>query len=201
MALVRHGIVYTSSFPTTYGLTAIASRMAGRAQSSFRYGKLRRLDARTLRPVQPAADFSKGACALDQKDELDEVRDWVRWSRTCCIRNAAARPMRLAAAEFSPMPNPAPIWITTGEAIAANFRSHEAAAPESRAIKCRWSYRCSFPVFTVKAAAAAPVLSLPGHPAGEVTSTLRFIPVIDLTFLDSIYSTAAGFPKPWVHGL
>ena len=42
----------------------------------------------------------------------------------------------------------------------------------------------------LKAAAAAPALSLPGILRAQSQTTLRFIPVIDLTFLDPIYSTA-----------
>ena len=42
----------------------------------------------------------------------------------------------------------------------------------------------------LKAAAAAPALSLPGMLRAQSQTTLRFIPVIDLTFLDPIYSTA-----------
>src|SRR3979490_641370 len=42
----------------------------------------------------------------------------------------------------------------------------------------------------LKAAAAAPALSLPGILRAQSQTTLRFIPVIDLTFVDPIYSTA-----------
>src|SRR4030095_1984567 len=42
----------------------------------------------------------------------------------------------------------------------------------------------------LKAPAAAPTLSLPGILRAQSQTTLRFIPVIDLTFLDPIYSTA-----------
>ncbi|MGY4379426.1 cytosine/adenosine deaminase-related metal-dependent hydrolase/ABC-type transport system substrate-binding protein [Bradyrhizobium sp. i1.3.6] len=42
----------------------------------------------------------------------------------------------------------------------------------------------------LKAAAAMPALSLPGIVRAEAQSTLRFIPVIDLAFVDPIYSTA-----------
>ncbi|WP_244441937.1 ABC transporter substrate-binding protein, partial [Bradyrhizobium diazoefficiens] len=42
----------------------------------------------------------------------------------------------------------------------------------------------------LKAAAAMPALSLPGIVRAESQSTLRFIPVIDLAFVDPIYSTA-----------
>ena len=42
----------------------------------------------------------------------------------------------------------------------------------------------------LKAAAAAPALSLPGILRAQSQTTLRFIPVIDLTFIDPIYSTA-----------
>ena len=42
----------------------------------------------------------------------------------------------------------------------------------------------------LKAAAAMPALSLPGIVRAEAQRTLRFIPVIDLAFVDPIYSTA-----------
>ena len=42
----------------------------------------------------------------------------------------------------------------------------------------------------LKAAAAMPALSFPGIVRAESRSTLRFIPVIDLAFVDPIYSTA-----------
>src|SRR6267154_2716651 len=42
----------------------------------------------------------------------------------------------------------------------------------------------------LRAAAAAPALSLPGILRAQSQTTLRFVPVIDLTFVDPIYSTA-----------
>jgi peptide/nickel transport system substrate-binding protein len=42
----------------------------------------------------------------------------------------------------------------------------------------------------LRAAAAVPTLSLPGQVRAEAQTTLRFIPVIDLVFLDPIYATA-----------
>src|SRR5258708_8514992 len=42
----------------------------------------------------------------------------------------------------------------------------------------------------LRAAAAAPAFSLPGILRAQSQTTLRFIPVIDLTFLDPIYATA-----------
>src|SRR5215218_9141186 len=42
----------------------------------------------------------------------------------------------------------------------------------------------------LKAAAAVPALSFPGILRAESQTTLRFIPVIDLAFVDPIYSTA-----------
>jgi hypothetical protein len=42
----------------------------------------------------------------------------------------------------------------------------------------------------LRAVAAAPAFSLPGILRAQSQSTLRFIPVIDLTFVDPIYSTA-----------
>src|ERR1700737_1437921 len=42
----------------------------------------------------------------------------------------------------------------------------------------------------LRAAAAAPAFSLPGILRAQSLTTLRFIPVIDLTFVDPIYATA-----------
>jgi peptide/nickel transport system substrate-binding protein len=42
----------------------------------------------------------------------------------------------------------------------------------------------------LRAAAAAPLLSMPGLVRAEAQTTLRFIPVIDLAFVDPIFSTA-----------
>src|SRR6202795_83250 len=42
----------------------------------------------------------------------------------------------------------------------------------------------------LRAAAAAPAFSLPGILRAQSLTTLRFIPVIDLTFVDPIFSTA-----------
>jgi peptide/nickel transport system substrate-binding protein len=42
----------------------------------------------------------------------------------------------------------------------------------------------------LRAAAAAPLLSMPGIVRAEAQTTLRFIPVIDLAFVDPIFSTA-----------
>ena len=66
VALVRHGIVYTSSFRDD--VRPYRHRLADGKPGHDRAAgdrKLRRLDARTVRPVQPAADLSEGACALD----------------------------------------------------------------------------------------------------------------------------------------
>ena len=42
----------------------------------------------------------------------------------------------------------------------------------------------------LKAAAAAPAFSMPGVVRAQAQTTLRFMPVIDLTFLDPVFSTA-----------
>src|SRR3954468_18743011 len=42
----------------------------------------------------------------------------------------------------------------------------------------------------LKAAAAVPALSFPGIVRAESQTTLRFVPVIDLAFVDPIFSTA-----------
>lgn len=64
------------------------------------------------------------------KDELDEVRDWGAMVTTVQHPQCSGRPMRLRLLrEFLTYAGScSDLWIATGEAIAANFLSHEAGA-------------------------------------------------------------------------
>ncbi len=66
VALVRHGIVYTVLVPRRRATVSPSSRRRqARHDRAAGDRKLRRLDARTVRPFQPAPDLPEGACALD----------------------------------------------------------------------------------------------------------------------------------------
>jgi peptidoglycan/xylan/chitin deacetylase (PgdA/CDA1 family) len=77
----------------------------------------------------PRPIFPKEHVLSIWKDELDEVRDWGAMVTTVLHPQCSGRPMRLRLLrEFLTYAKSCPdLWITTGEAIAANFRSHEAA--------------------------------------------------------------------------
>ena len=133
VALVRHGIVYTSSFrddvrPYRHRL---ADGKPGHDRASG-HRKLRRLDARTVRPVQPAADLSRRSMC-SRSGRMSSTRSGIgaRWSRPCCIRNAAAVRCGFGCCgNFSPMPNPAPICGSRPERRSRRISErHEAARP------------------------------------------------------------------------
>ena len=64
------------------------------------------------------------------KDELDEIRDWGGLVTTVLHPQCSGRPMRLRLLrEFLTYAQSCPdVWIATGEAIAANFLTHESAS-------------------------------------------------------------------------
>ena len=130
VALVRHGIVYTSSFrddvrpyrhrladgrPGTIELPVTAS------YDDWMHGLSARFSPRPIFPKEHVLSI--------WKDELDEVRDWGAMVTTVLHPQCSGRPMRLRLLrEFLTYAKSCPdLWITTGEAIAANFRRHEAA--------------------------------------------------------------------------
>jgi peptidoglycan/xylan/chitin deacetylase (PgdA/CDA1 family) len=78
----------------------------------------------------PRSIFPKEHVLSMWKDELDEVRDWGAMVTTVLHPQCSGRPMRLRLLrEFLTYAKSCPdVWITTGEAIAANFVKHEAAA-------------------------------------------------------------------------
>jgi peptidoglycan/xylan/chitin deacetylase (PgdA/CDA1 family) len=131
VALVRSGIVYTSSFrddvrpyrhrladgtPGTIELPVTAS------YDDWMHGLSARFSPRPIFPKEHVLSI--------WKDELDEVRDWGAMVTTVLHPQCSGRPMRLRLLrEFLQYAQSFPdLWIATGEQIAANFQRHEAAA-------------------------------------------------------------------------
>ena len=129
VALVRHGIVYTSSFrddvrpyrhrladgkPGTIELPVTAS------YDDWMHGLSARFSPRSIFPKEHVLSL--------WKDELDEVRDWGAMVTTVLHPQCSGRPMRLRLLrEFLTYAKSCPdVWITTGEKIAENFLRHEA---------------------------------------------------------------------------
>jgi peptidoglycan/xylan/chitin deacetylase (PgdA/CDA1 family) len=120
VALVRHGIVYTSSFrddvrpyrhrladgrPGTIELPVTAS------YDDWMHGLSARFSPRPIFPKEHVLSI--------WKDELDEVRDWGAMVTTVLHPQCSGRPMRLRLLrEFLTYAKSCPdLWITTGEAI------------------------------------------------------------------------------------
>lgn len=131
-ALVRHGIVYTSSFrddvrpyrhvladgsPGTIELPVTAS------YDDWMHGLSARFSPRPIFPKEHVLSI--------WKDELDEVRDWGAMVTTVLHPQCSGRPMRLRLLrEFLTYARSCQdVWITTGEAIAQNYLKHEDASP------------------------------------------------------------------------
>lgn len=129
--LVKHGIVYTSSFrddvrpyrhvlrdgtPGPIELPVTAS------YDDWMHGLSTRFSPRSIFPKEHVLSL--------WKDELDEVRDWGAMVTTVLHPQCSGRPMRLRLLrEFLTYAKECPdLWITTGEAIAGNFLTHERAA-------------------------------------------------------------------------
>jgi peptidoglycan/xylan/chitin deacetylase (PgdA/CDA1 family) len=130
-SLVRHGIVYTSSFrddvrpyrhrladgrPGTIELPVTAS------YDDWMHGLSARFSPRPIFPKEHVLSL--------WKDELDEIRDWGAMVTTVLHPQCSGRPMRLRLLrEFLTYAKSCPdLWITTGAAIAANFNLHEGVA-------------------------------------------------------------------------
>lgn len=129
--LVKHGIVYTSSFrddvrpyrhvlrdgtPGPIELPVTAS------YDDWMHGLSTRFSPRSIFPKEHVLSL--------WKDELDEVRDWGAMVTTVLHPQCSGRPMRLRLLrEFLTYAKDCPdLWITTGAAIAENFLTHERAA-------------------------------------------------------------------------
>lgn len=130
-SLVRHGIVYTSSFrddvrPYRHRL-ADGSRGTVELPVTASYDDwMHGLSAR----FSPRSIFPKEHVLSIWKDELDEIRDWGGLVTTVLHPQCSGRPMRLRLLrEFLTYAQSCPdVWIATGEAIVANFLAHEAAS-------------------------------------------------------------------------
>lgn len=129
--LVKHGIVYTSSFrddvrpyrhvlrdgtPGPIELPVTAS------YDDWMHGLSTRFSPRSIFPKEHVLSL--------WKDELDEVRDWGAMVTTVLHPQCSGRPMRLRLLrEFLTYAQGCPdLWITTGASIAENFLTHERAA-------------------------------------------------------------------------
>lgn len=130
-ALVRRGIIYTSSFrddvrpyrhcladgtPGTIELPVTAS------YDDWTLGLSARLSPRPIFPKEHVLSI--------WKDELDEVRDWGAMVTTVLHPQCSGRPMRLRLLrEFLQYAcSCQDLWIATGEQIAAHFEKCEATA-------------------------------------------------------------------------
>ena len=130
-ALVRHGIVYTSSFrddvrPYRH---VLADGSAGPIElpvtasyDDWMHGLSTRFSPRSIFPKEHVLSI--------WKDELDETRDWGAMVTTVLHPQCSGRPMRLRLLrEFLTYARSCPdLWIATGEKIAAHFARHEAAS-------------------------------------------------------------------------
>ncbi|MGX7706592.1 polysaccharide deacetylase family protein [Methylobacterium sp. Gmos1] len=129
--LVKHGIVYTSSFrddvrpyrhvlrdgtPGPIELPVTAS------YDDWMHGLSTRFSPRSIFPKEHVLSL--------WKDELDEVRDWGAMVTTVLHPQCSGRPMRLRLLrEFLTYAQSCPdLWITTGATISENFLKHERAA-------------------------------------------------------------------------
>lgn len=129
--LVKHGIVYTSSFrddvrpyrhvlsdgrPGPIELPVTAS------YDDWMHGLSTRFSPRSIFPKEHVLSL--------WKDELDEIRDWGAMVTTVLHPQCSGRPMRLRLLrEFLTYAQACPdLWITTGAAISENFLKHERAA-------------------------------------------------------------------------
>ncbi len=130
-SLVRHGIVYSSSFrddvrpyrhiladgsPGTIELPVTAS------YDDWMHGLSARFSPRSIFPREHVLSI--------WKDELDETRDWGALVTTVLHPQCSGRPMRLRLLrEFlSYARSCRDVWIATGAQIASNFRTHEGSA-------------------------------------------------------------------------
>ena len=130
VALVRQGIVYTSSFrddvrpyrhrladgkPGTIEIPVTAS------YDDWMHGLSARFSPRSIFPKEHVLSM--------WKDELDEVRDWGAMVTTVLHPQVSGRPMRFRLLrEFLAYAKSCQdVWITTGAEIAANYQRHEAA--------------------------------------------------------------------------
>src|SRR6266566_996310 len=140
--------------------------------------------------------FPRSMCSRSGRMSSTRSGIGARWSPPSCIRNAAAVRCGFACCgSSSPTRNPAPICGSRPERRSRRIskatkqpRAAPIAYPDEHVdhVVNETRFRRSF----LRGAAAASALSLPGLLRAQSQTTLRYVPVIDLTFVDPIYSTA-----------
>jgi peptidoglycan-N-acetylglucosamine deacetylase len=131
VALVRHGITYSSSFRDD--VRPYRHRLADGADGTIELPVTASYDDWMLglsARFSPRPIFPREHVLSIWKDELDETRDWGAMVTTVLHPQCSGRPMRLRLLrEFLTYAQSCPdLWIATGEDIAAHFAQHEAAA-------------------------------------------------------------------------
>ena len=130
-SLVRHGIVYTSSFRDD--VRPYRHRLADGAPGTIELPVTASYDDWLLgltNRFSPRPIFPREHVLSIWKDELDETRDWGAMVTTVLHPQCSGRPMRLRLLrEFLQYTQSCPdVWIATGAEIAGHFAKHEAAA-------------------------------------------------------------------------
>ena len=129
-SLVRHGIVYTSSFrddvrPYRHvladGESGTIELPITASYDDWLLGLTNRFSPRPIFPREHVLSI--------WKDELDETRDWGAMVTTVLHPQCSGRPMRLRLLrEFLQYAQSCrDLWIATGEEIAGHFAEHEAS--------------------------------------------------------------------------
>lgn len=131
VALVRHGIAYTSSFrddvrPYRHRLKDGSPGTIELPVTSSYDDWMHGLSAR----FSPRSIFPKEHVLSMWKDDLDETREWGAMVTTVLHPQVSGRPMRLRLLrEFLTYAKSCEdLWIATGEEIVVNYQLNEAAA-------------------------------------------------------------------------
>ena len=130
-SLVRHGIIYSSSFRDD--VRPYRHRLADGAPGTIELPVTASYDDWLLgltNRFSPRPIFPREHVLSIWKDELDETRDWGAMVTTVLHPQCSGRPMRLRLLrEFLQYAQSCrDLWIATGEEIASHFAKHEAAA-------------------------------------------------------------------------
>jgi peptidoglycan/xylan/chitin deacetylase (PgdA/CDA1 family) len=130
-SLVRHGIVYTSSFRDD--VRPYRHRLANGAPGTIELPVTASYDDWLLgltNRFSPRPIFPREHVLSIWKDELDETREWGAMVTTVLHPQCSGRPMRLRLLrEFLQYAESCPdLWIATGAEIASHFANHEAPA-------------------------------------------------------------------------
>jgi peptidoglycan/xylan/chitin deacetylase (PgdA/CDA1 family) len=129
-SLVRHGILYSSSFRDD--VRPYRHRLADGAPGTIELPVTASYDDWLLgltNRFSPRPIFPREHVLSIWKDELDETRDWGAMVTTVLHPQCSGRPMRLRLLrEFLQYAQSCrDLWIATGEEIAGHFAKHEAA--------------------------------------------------------------------------